>query len=77
MRYEVSVKFNKDFIDVDKETRKISIGIRAKPVKDKANKEIVKKLAKHFNVPTTNIHIIVGLRSKKKIIEIVELTEMV
>jgi uncharacterized protein YggU (UPF0235/DUF167 family) len=48
MRYSLSVKFNKDFVEVDEAARIITIGIRAKPVKGKANEEIVKKLAQAF-----------------------------
>ena len=44
MKYEVSVKFNRDFLDVDEAGRKITIGVRAKPTKGKANREIIKKL---------------------------------
>jgi len=70
MQYEVYVKFNKDFIVVDEDAKKIEIGIRAKPVKGKANKEIVKKLAKYFGVPTSSVVIVAGERSKNKIVEI-------
>jgi len=72
MKYEVSVKFNKDFVDVDEAGRKITIGVRAKPTKGKANSEIIKKLAGHFDVPSSSVHIIAGMRSKNKIIEIVK-----
>ncbi len=70
-KYEVSVKFNRDFVDVDDVHRKIVIGVRARPVKGKANEEIIKKLAKRFNVPSSSVRIIAGLRSKKKIVEII------
>lgn len=70
MHYEVSVRFNKDFIDVDESGKKIAIGIRAKPVKGKANEEIIKKLAKYFGVPSSKVRIVAGLRSKSKIVEI-------
>ena len=72
MRYEVSVKFNKNFIDVDEASKKITIGIRAKPVKGKANKEIVKKLAKYFGVPYSAVRIVVGVRLKNKVVEIIK-----
>ena len=72
MKYEVSVKFNKDFLDVDKAGRKITIGVRAKPTKGKANREIIKKLAGYFGVSSSSVHIIAGMRSKNKIVEIVK-----
>ena len=70
MRYQVNVKFNKDFIDVDEENKVITIGIRSKPVKGKANKEVVKKIAKYFDISSSNVEIVAGQRSKTKIIEI-------
>jgi len=70
MRYSLSVKFNKDFVEVDEAARIITIGIRAKPVKGKANEEIVKKLAKHFDVPSSSVRIVAGARSKSKVVEI-------
>lgn len=70
MKYRLSVKFNKDFIDVDEQKKAITIGVRSKPVKGKANAEIMKKLAEHFSVPSSRVRIIMGLRSKNKIVEI-------
>jgi len=70
--YEVSVKFNKDFINVDEKNKKIEIGVRAKPTKGKANEEIIKKLAKYFGVSSTKVRITAGLRSRKKIVEIIK-----
>jgi len=71
MRYNLSVKFNKDFVDVDEQSRHITIGVRARPVKGKANEELIKKLAKHFGVPSSAVRIVAGAKSKKKIVEIV------
>jgi hypothetical protein len=70
MRYSLSVKFNKNFVDVDEQSRHITIGIRARPVKCKANKELIKKLAKHFGVPSSAVRIVAGAKSKKKVVEI-------
>ncbi len=68
MKYSVSVKLKKDFIEVDGD--KIIIGVKASPEKGKANEEVVKKLAKHFGVPKSAVRIISGGSSKKKIIKI-------
>ncbi len=70
MIYRVNVKFNKDFLDVDEDSKTITIGIRAKPVKGRANQEIMKKLSTHFDVPSSSVHIVAGLRSKNKVVEI-------
>jgi hypothetical protein len=66
--YHVSVEFNKDFVSVD--SNQITIGIKAKPIGGAANKEIIKKLAKHFGVSSASVVIKSGHRSKEKIIEI-------
>jgi len=68
MLYNVNVEFNKDFCIVKE--NQIKIGIKSKPIKGEANKEIIKKLAKHFEISTSLIQIKAGQRSKQKIIEI-------
>lgn len=68
MLYHVFVEFNKDFVDVV--GNQITIGIRSKPIGGAANKEIIKKIAKHFGISSANIAIKSGHKSKDKIIEI-------
>ena len=68
MIYIVSVEFNRDFIAVQDD--KISIGIKSKPVKGEANKEIIKKISKHFDISSASIVIKSGHKSREKIVEI-------
>jgi len=68
MLYIVSVEFNKDFCTIKE--NQIIIGIKSKPIKGEANKEIIKKLAKHFAISTSLVQIKAGKMSKQKIIEI-------
>jgi len=68
--YKIQVEFSKEFLEIQE--NQINIGIKSKPVKGKANKEIIKKLAKHFGVSTALVHIKSGHRSRQKIIEIIE-----
>ncbi|HEX9846116.1 MAG TPA: DUF167 domain-containing protein [Candidatus Nitrosotenuis sp.] len=68
MLYHVHVEFNKDFVQVD--GNQITIGVRSRPVGGAANKEIIKKLAKHFGVSSASVVIKSGHKSKEKIIEI-------
>ncbi|MFQ5782624.1 MAG: DUF167 domain-containing protein [Nitrosopumilus sp.] len=68
MIYKVLVEFSKDFLDVKED--QINIGIKSKPVRGEANKEIIKKLAKYFGVSTAAVNIKAGHRSRQKIIEI-------
>lgn len=68
MLYNVKVEFHSDFVKViDNE---ILIGINKKPIKGEANKEIVKKLAKHFGVSSSSVRIRSGLKSSSKTVEI-------
>ncbi len=70
MIYKVQVEFSKEFLEI--QDNQINIGIKSKPVKGEANKEIIKKLAKHFGVSTTLVHIKSGHKSRQKIIEIIQ-----
>lgn len=66
--YTVNVEFNKDFLTIKE--NQITVGIKSRPIKGEANKEIIKKLARHFKISTSLIQIKTGQRSKQKIIEI-------
>ncbi len=70
MLYKVNVEFNKEFLSV--EENQITIGIKTKPIKGEANKEIIKTMAKHFKVSTSRIQIKSGHKSKQKIIQILD-----
>ena len=48
----------------------IKIDIAALPVKDKANQELIKFLAKEFEVRRNNVKIIKGVGKKNKLIKI-------
>lgn len=66
--YEVIVEFHKDFLKVEK--NQITIGIRSKPIKGQANKEIIKKLSKYFKVSSSCIIIKKGQKAENKIVEV-------
>lgn len=66
--YKVNVEFNKEFLSIKE--NQITIGIKSKPIKGEANKEIIKKLAKHFGISTSLVQIKSGQKSKQKIIQI-------
>ena len=69
MIYKVSVILHKDFVEVNGD--EITIGIRSEPQKDKANKEMIVKISKYFNVPKSHVRIVSGRKSRKKTIEVV------
>ncbi len=70
MIYKIQVEFSKEFLEIQE--NQINIGIKSKPVNGEANKEIIKKLAKHFRVSTALVHIKSGHKSRQKIVEIIE-----
>ncbi|MGC8935821.1 MAG: DUF167 domain-containing protein [Candidatus Methanomethylicaceae archaeon] len=68
MRFEVEVKFREDFLKVEGD--KIFVGLKQRPEGGKANIELIKKLAKHFMVAPSQVQIVSGMRSRKKVIYI-------
>ena len=68
MIYKVTVEVSKEFLEVKE--NQISIGIKSKPLKGEANKEIIKRIAKHFEVSSSLVQIKSGHKSREKIIEI-------
>ena len=69
MIYKVSVTFHKDFLEINSD--KILVGIISDPQKGKANKELIEKISKHFSVPKSNVRIISGVKSRKKLVEVI------
>jgi len=66
--YKVTVECNRDFLIIKDD--QITVGIKSKPIKGEANKEIIKKLAKHFKISASLIQIKSGHKSREKIIQI-------
>jgi uncharacterized protein len=65
----VQVKLNSsERIELD--GNEITMSIKSEPKHGKANNEMIRKISKLFVVPENNIHIISGLTSRKKVIEI-------
>jgi uncharacterized protein (TIGR00251 family) len=52
--------------------RSFSVWVKEPPVKGRANKAIVKLLADYFKIPVSRFRIKLGLKSKQKIIEIID-----
>jgi len=68
--YKLHVEFSREFLEIEKE--QINIGVKSKPIKGEANKEIIKKIAKHFKISTNLVQIKSGHKSSEKIIEILK-----
>lgn len=70
MLYKVSVSFHKDYVKVQGDL--IEIGIMEKPVNGKANLEIIKQIARHFGISKSCVRIVAGVKSKDKIVEVIQ-----
>ena len=70
MKCEVEVEFHKDFIKVD--GSRIVVGLTSRPEGGKSNLELIKKFAKYFKVSSSQVRILSGLKSRRKIVEIIE-----
>ncbi len=68
MRYRVKIRFREDF--VEEKNGVLVVGIKALPEKGKANRELIRKLAKYFKVDDSKIKIVSGLSSKNKVVAI-------
>ncbi|MBP5204194.1 DUF167 domain-containing protein [bacterium] len=72
MVINIVVKTNKkeNSISYDKSTDIYTICTNKPAVDNKANKEIIKIVSKHFGVSPSNVIIKRGLKSKNKVVEI-------
>ena len=70
MIYKVQIEFSKEYLEI--KDNQINIGIKSKPLKGEANKEIIKKIVKYFGISTSLVKIKSGHKSQEKIIEILE-----
>ena len=71
MEYIVLVKFNSSG-KIQVAYNEITICLKSKPERGKANKELVERLASYFEVSKDKVHIISGLTSRKKLVKIQE-----
>jgi uncharacterized protein len=71
LRYSIFVKFNSSGkIHVD--GNEISISLKSKPERNKANRELIERLATYFGTSTDRIRIIAGMTSSKKLVDVIE-----
>ncbi|MBI4162463.1 MAG: DUF167 domain-containing protein [Candidatus Aenigmarchaeota archaeon] len=66
MLIQATVKTNQKKFSVEKNGDKWVISVRAAPEHNKANIEIIKELSKEYK----NVRIVKGLKSSKKLIEV-------
>jgi len=72
MEIIVKVSSNSKKQNIKKEGPIYKIKLKSGAKNNKANKELINFLSKHFEIPTNKIKIKAGLRSSKKIIDFVK-----
>lgn len=71
MKIQIRVKPNsKEQKILDLEDGSLLVQLKSSPVKGKANQELIKLLAKKYQITQSQIKIKHGLASKKKLVEI-------
>ena len=72
MKIQVKVKPRSKTEDVTKERGGEVYVVRVKepPIEGKANRAVLKLLARHFGVPESRLRIVSGLTGKKKVVEV-------
>lgn len=71
MRYFVQVKFSRTgAIEVDGD--ELVVSVKSLPEYGKANRELIERISGHFGVHSSQVRIVSGFSSKKKIVEILE-----
>ncbi len=71
MKISVKVKPNAKQTQVEQAgPNRFLVQVKAPPQENKANRELIEALAKHFGLPKSRISILSGLKSKQKIVNI-------
>lgn len=71
LRYSIFVKFDSGGkIHVD--GNEITVALKSKPERNKANRELIEKLATYFGTSKDRIRIIAGMTSSKKLVDVME-----
>ena len=71
-RLLITVKTGKkqNAVKEDPQTCDLIVEVKGKPIKGRANKQVVEVLAKYFGVSKSAVTIVRGTRSKFKVVEI-------
>jgi len=72
MKIQVKVKPNSKTTEASQEGDSFIVKVKEPPKEGKANQAVIKLLAEHFGVSKSHVRILSGLRSRNKVVEIVE-----
>lgn len=66
----LNVKPNSKKFNIVKNGKTLTIYLVSKPIKNKANKELINFLRKKLKIPSNQVHIVSGLKNNNKIIKL-------
>ena len=72
MKIQVKVKPSSRTEELSREGDSFIIKVKEPPKEGKANQAVIKLLAEHFGIPHSQVRILSGFRSRKKVIEVAE-----
>jgi len=68
---KVEVKPNSNNQDIKIDENHVLIALKSKPIKNKANKELLQLLKRRLNISTSQMEIVSGHKSRSKIINVI------
>jgi uncharacterized protein len=72
MKIRVRVRPNSSREEVTPEGDLFIVKVKEPPLEGRANRAVIRLLAEHFGVPTSQVSILSGLRGKDKVVEIAD-----
>ncbi len=72
MRIQIRVKPNSRTEEVSQEGDSFIVKVKEPPKEGKANQAVIRLLSEHFGVPKSRVRILSGIKSKNKVVEVVE-----
>lgn len=67
---EVIVKTSSKSQKIEKRDSYYFVSLKSKPHNNSANKELIDVISNYFNIPKSSVNISLGLKNKKKLVEI-------
>ncbi len=72
MKIQVKVKPGSKNEEVTQKGNILIVTTKEPPKEDRANRQVIKLLAKHFKVPQNQVKLVSGFKKRDKIVEIVQ-----
>lgn len=72
MKIQVKVKLGSKNEEVTQKGDTLIVTTKESPKEGRANRQVIKLLAKHFKVPQNQVKLISGFKQRDKVVEIVQ-----